>query len=80
MTSQNKSDMTNCAKSVSVWSYCGPHFPPFGLNMETYSVSPRIQSKCGKMRTRITPNTDLRSDRQGRCSRRFENSYRCSSL
>ena len=26
--------------------------------MERYSLSLRIQSKCGKMRTRITPNTD----------------------
>ena len=39
-------------------SYSGPHFPAFGLNMERYSVSLRIQSECGKMRTRITPNTD----------------------
>ena len=35
----------------------GPHFPTFGLNMERYSVSLRIQSKCGKKGTRITPNT-----------------------
>ena len=36
-------------KSVRVWSCSGPHFP-------TYGVSLRIQSECGKMRTRITPN------------------------
>ena len=36
------------------WSY----FPAFGLNTEIYGVSLRIQSKCGKMRTRITPNTE----------------------
>ena len=58
MTSQNKSDMTNCARSASVWSFSGPHFPPFVLNTKRYSVSPHIQSKCGKMRTGITPNTD----------------------
>ena len=29
--------------------FSGPHFPVFGLN---------IQSECGKMQTRITPNTD----------------------
>ena len=41
----------------SFWSYSGPHFPAFGLNTERYSVSVRIQSKCGKMWTRIIPNT-----------------------
>ena len=39
-------------------SYSDPYFPAFGLNMERYSVSLRIQSKCGKIRTRISPNTD----------------------
>ena len=39
-------------------SYSGLYFPAFGLNTERYSVSLRIQSKCGKIRTRITPNTD----------------------
>ena len=38
-----------CVKSVRIRSYSGPHFPVFGLN--------NIQSKCGKIRTRITPNT-----------------------
>ena len=32
--------------------FSGPHFPVFGLN---------IQSECGKMQTRITPNTDTLS-------------------
>ena len=45
-------------KIVCIWSYSGPHFLALGLNAERYSVSLRIQSKCGKMRTRITPNTD----------------------
>ena len=35
-----------------------PHFPTFGLNTERYGVSVRIQSKCEKMETRITPNMD----------------------
>ena len=39
-------------------SYSGPYFPAFGLNTERYSVSLHIQSECGKIRTRITPNTD----------------------
>ena len=45
-------------KSVRIRSYSGPHFLVFGLNVERYSVSLRIQSECGKMQTRITPNTD----------------------
>ena len=45
-------------KSVHIRSYSGPHFPAFGMNREIYGVSRRIQSKCGKMRTRITPNMD----------------------
>ena len=34
------------------------HFPAFELNTKRYSVSLRIQSECGKIRTRKTPNTD----------------------
>ena len=45
----------HCVKSVRIRSYSGPHSPAFGLR---YSVSLHIQSECGKMRTRITPNTD----------------------
>ena len=47
----------NSVESVRIWSYSGPHFPTFGLNIERYSVSLRIQSECGKMRNRIPPNT-----------------------
>ena len=36
-------------KSVDIRNYCGPHVP---------SVSLRIESECGKIQTRITPNTD----------------------
>ena len=36
----------HCVKNVPIQSYSGPHFPAFG------------RSECGKMRTRITPNTD----------------------
>ena len=45
-------------KSVRIRSFCGPHFPAFGLNTERYRVSLRIQSKCGKIRTRKTLNTN----------------------
>ena len=48
----------HCVKSVHIWSYSGPHFPAFGRNTERYGVSLRIQSECGKIQTRITPNTD----------------------
>ena len=42
----------HCVKSVRIRSFAAPHFPAFGL------VSLRIQSECGKIRTRKTPNTD----------------------
>ena len=45
-------------KNDRIWSYSGPHFPAFKLNAEIYGVSLRSQSECGKMRTKITPNTD----------------------
>ena len=45
-------------KIVRIRGYSGPYFPGFGLNTERYSVSLRIQSECGKILTRITPNTD----------------------
>ena len=48
----------HCVKGVRIWSYSGPHFSAFGVNTERYSVSLLIQSKCGKMRIRITPNMD----------------------
>ena len=47
-----------CVKSVRIRSYSGPYFPAFELNMERYSVSFSVQSICGKIRTRITPNTE----------------------
>ena len=50
--------VTYCVKSVRIRSYSGPHFPAFGLNSERYGVCLRIQFKCGKIRTRKTPNTD----------------------
>ena len=49
---------SHCVKIARMGSYSGPYFPEFGLNTERCSVSLRIQYKCGKVRTRITPNTD----------------------
>ena len=48
----------HCMKSVCIMSYSGPYFSAFGLNTERQSVCLRIQSEHGKMRTRITTNTD----------------------
>ena len=48
----------HCVKSVHIRGYSGRHFLAFRLNVERYSISFHIQSKCGKMRTKITPNTD----------------------
>ena len=47
-----------CVKSVRIRNYSGPYFSALGLNTERYSVSTCIQSKCGKIRTRKTPNVD----------------------
>ena len=49
--------LPHCVKSVCIRSYSGSHFPAFGLNTERHIVSLCIQSKCGKIRTRITPNS-----------------------
>ena len=56
---QKQKTTTHCLKSVPIRSYSGPHFPVFGVNTErcrVSGVSLHIQSECGKMRIRITPN------------------------
>ena len=45
-------------KSDRVWSYFGSHFFAFALNSEIYFVNLRIQSECGKIRSRQSLNTD----------------------
>ena len=45
-------------KSARIWSFSGSCFPAFGLNTKKFSVSLRIQSDCGKIPTRKTPNAD----------------------
>ena len=37
------------------WSVFFPQFPAFGLNTESYFVSLRIQSECGKMWEKCRP-------------------------
>ena len=51
-------DRLHYLKSVRIRSFSSPNFPAFGLNTEKYGVSLRIQSKCGKIQARKTPNTD----------------------
>ena len=48
----------HCVKCVHIRSYSGLCFPAFALNTERCGVCFVIQSECGKVRTRITPNTD----------------------
>ena len=50
--------MCVCVKSVHIRSFSFLCFPAFGLNTERSSVSLRIHSECGKIRTRKTLNTD----------------------
>ena len=44
--------LKKCPYSELLWS-------AFSLIWTEYSVHLRIQSECGKIRTRITPNTDI---------------------
>ena len=43
----------HCVKSIRIRNFSGPYFSAF-----RYSVSLRIQSKCGKIRTRKTAKMD----------------------
>ena len=52
--SSGKRNTLHCVKSVRIRSYSGPHFP----RSQTEYGEIRIQSECGKMRTRITANAD----------------------
>ena len=45
-------------KIVHIRSFSGPYFLAFELNTDRFSVSLRIKSKCGEIRTRKTANTD----------------------
>ena len=48
----------HCMECVRIRSSSDLYFPAFGLTTELYEGNLRIQSKCGKIRTRKTPNTD----------------------
>ena len=45
-------------KRARIRSFSGPCFPVLELKSKIYSVNLRIQSECGKIRTRKTPNKD----------------------
>ena len=49
---------SRCVKSVRIRSFFGLFLPIFGLTTEIYSVNLRSQSKCEKIQTRKTLNTD----------------------
>ena len=57
-TEEQKWSLNHCLKIVRIRSYSGPYFLAFGLHTERYSISLLIQSECGKIRTRIIPNTE----------------------
>ena len=46
----------HCVKSVSEFS--GPSFTALGMNTEIYRVNFPVQSECGEIQTRKTPNRD----------------------
>ena len=48
----------HCVKGVRIRSFSGPHFPAFGLNTDICRVNIHIQSECGKIRTKKTPNME----------------------
>ena len=58
-TIKARTNVLHCTKSVRIRSYSCPYFPALWLNTERYFVSLRIQYECGKIRARITPNTDI---------------------
>ena len=49
---------SHCVKSVRIRSFSGPYFTAFRQSTERYSISLRLQSEFGKLRTRKTSNTD----------------------
>ena len=45
---KNFVNINHCMKSVRIRSYSGPHFPVFGLNMETVEYLPVLSPNAGK--------------------------------
>ena len=69
----------HCMKRVRIRNFSGPYFPAFGLNMNRYGVSLRIQSERGKIWTRKTPNNLTATCRFSQigntCFRYYRNSF-----
>ena len=55
------SDPLHCVKSVLIWSFSGPYFTAFRLNMESCSVSPYS--------VRMRENTDQKNSEYGHYAR-----------
>ena len=59
---QKSVKLQHCVKSVCIWSYSGPHFScirtEWGKIRSISSYSVRMRENAGKMRTRVTANTD----------------------
>ena len=55
---ENKKKNIHLVKIVCIWIFSALCFPAFGLNTDIYCLNPRIQSKCRKIRTRQTLNTN----------------------
>ena len=49
----NLANNKHCIKSVRIRSFSSPHFPPFGLDTERYSVFSPSAGKCGPEKLRI---------------------------
>ena len=53
VNNKERPERRHTARNVSKYGvFSDPYFPAFGLNTERYFVSLRIQSECGKIRTR----------------------------
>ena len=46
-------------KNIAFWRIFSMYFPTFGMNTKIYLVNLRIQSECGRMKTREAPNTKI---------------------
>ena len=71
----NKAIDKHCVKSVHIWSFSGPYFHAFGLNVARYYVSTLIQFNCGKKlrietySVHMWENTDQKNSVYGHFSR-----------
>ena len=69
-------DTIHGVRNVRIQSFSGQYFPALGPNAEREGVSLRIQSKCGKIRTRKPPKTSKYFSRSGNVNISIEISIR----